>query len=268
MLWSSQMEDACDCLSKGRESQEDGILAASARLAKIAISAAEVSRRASGDPSTARYAMIAIDPLTLALSNFQRSLAPECLQHWLIIGLTQTAQVAIYELALLRSSTTEMAVSQLAFDSKRIGYLMELLQTCKACRDHALAGDTMSLTAPSMLIWSYCCKILFRLSSIKGAAGWDPTIVQSTVDIVQCLEQLAEIAERANSEYKAQTGEESLFAAAAETLRAKAPNWKLPTREHDNIMDSAADGWNNGLIGDIGMMDFSSDFWMPSAFNF
>jgi hypothetical protein len=161
-----------------------------------------------------------------------------------------------------------MAVSQLAFDSKRIGYLMELLQTCKACRDHALAGDTMSLTAPSMLIWSYCCKILFRLSSIKGVAGWDPTIVQSTVDIVQCLEQLAEIAERANSEYKAQTGEESLFAAAAETLRAKAPNWKLPTREHDNIMDSAADGWNNGLIGDIGMMDFSSDFWIPSAFNF
>jgi hypothetical protein len=32
-------------------------------------------------------------------------------------------------------------------------------------------------------------------------------------------------------------------------------------------MDSAADGWNSGLIGDIGMMDFSSDFWMPSAFN-
>jgi hypothetical protein len=85
MLWSSQMEDACDCLSKGRESQEDGILAASARLAKIAISAAEVSRRASGDPSTARYAMIAIDPLTLALSNFQRSLAPECLQHCKIV---------------------------------------------------------------------------------------------------------------------------------------------------------------------------------------
>jgi hypothetical protein len=144
---------------------------------------------------------------------------------------------------------------------------MELLQTCKACQDHALTGDVMSLTAPSMLIWSYCCKILYRLSSIKGIPGWDPTIVQSTIDIVQCLERFAEIAERANAEYKAQTGEETLFGSAAETLRAVAPNWKLPTSEHDDAMGSAADGWYSGIGGDAGMLDFSSDFWMPSAFN-
>ncbi|KAL1798980.1 hypothetical protein ACET3X_003017 [Alternaria dauci] len=267
MLWSSQMEDACDVLNKDRESKEDGILVASARLAKIAISAAEVSRRAADDPSTARHAVIAIDPLILALGNFQKSLASECLQHWLIIGLVQTTQVAIYDLALLGLSTAEMAASHLAFESKRIEYLMELLRTCEACRDHALTGDVMSITAPSMLIWSYCCKVLYRLASIKEVPGWDPTIVQSTVDIVQCLEQLADIAERANAEYKAQTGEETLFAAAAETLRAIAPNWKLPTSEHDNVVDSAAEGWNVAIVGDMGMLDFSSDLWMPSAFN-
>jgi hypothetical protein len=79
------MDDACDSLSAGKECEEDGILAATARLAKIAISAAEVSRRASDDPSTARHAMMAIDPLILALSNFQRSLSAECLQHCKII---------------------------------------------------------------------------------------------------------------------------------------------------------------------------------------
>jgi hypothetical protein len=160
-----------------------------------------------------------------------------------------------------------MAASHLAFEPRRIEYLMELLQTCKACRDHALTGDVMSLTAPSMLIWSYCCKILYRLSSITGVPGWDPTIVKSTVDIVQCLEKFAEIAERANTEYKAETGEDTVFAAAAETLRAIAPNWKPPTTEHDNAMGNAADGWNSGIGGDMTMLDFSNDFWMPSAFN-
>ncbi|KAG9193099.1 hypothetical protein G6011_03134 [Alternaria panax] len=227
------MEDACDNLTTSQEWEGDGILVATARLAKIAISAAEVSRRASDDPSTARHAMMAIEPLLLALGNLQRSLAPECLQHWLIIGFIQTAQVAIYDLALLRSSSIELPASHLTFESRRIEYLMELLQTCKACRDHALTSDVMSLTAPSILVWSYCCKIVYRLSSIKGIPGWDPTNVQSNFDIVQCLEQFAEMAERVNTEFKAKSGEDTLFAAAAETLRAMAPNWKLPTSEHD-----------------------------------
>lgn len=162
---------------------------------------------------------------------------------------------------------TGLPASHLAFESRRIEYLMELLQTCKACQDHALAGDAMSLTAPSMLVWSYCCKVLYRLSSIKGIPGWDPTIVQSTVDIVQCLERLADIAERANAEYKAETGDDTVFAAAAETLRTLAPNWKLPTSANDDTLGNAVDGWNSGIGGDMTMLDFSNDFWMPSAFN-
>jgi hypothetical protein len=79
------MEDACDSLSAGRECEGDGILSATARLAKIAMSAAEISRGASDDLSKARHAMMAIDPLVLALNNYQRSLTPECLQHCKII---------------------------------------------------------------------------------------------------------------------------------------------------------------------------------------
>lgn len=67
-------------------------------------------------------------------------------------------------------------------------------------------------------------------------------------------------------EFKAKTGEDTLFAAAAETLRGMAPNWKLPTSEHDDAMGSTVDGWNDGF-GDMGVMDFASDFWMPSVFN-
>lgn len=85
MLWSSQIEDACDHLSKNKECEGDVILVAAARLAKIVVSAAEVSRRASDDHNTARHAMMAIDPLILALNNFKSSLPIEILQHCKII---------------------------------------------------------------------------------------------------------------------------------------------------------------------------------------
>ncbi|KAI4937718.1 hypothetical protein J4E85_000153 [Alternaria conjuncta] len=266
MLWSSQIEDACDHLSKNKECEGDVILVAAARLAKIVVSAAEVSRRASDDHNTARHAMMAIDPLILALNNFKSSLPVEILQHWLIIGLTQTAQVAIYDLALLTKPTDELSLSHLAFEPRRIEYFMELLETSKACREHAWNGGVIGLTAPSMLVFSYCIKTLYRFASLKGIPDWIPPIVQSSFDIVQCLERFAEIAEEANTEFKAKTGEDTLFAAAAETLRGMAPNWKLPTSEHDDAMGSTVDGWNDGF-GDMGVMDFASDFWMPSVFN-
>jgi hypothetical protein len=143
---------------------------------------------------------------------------------------------------------------------------MELLETCKACRDHASYGDVMSLTAPSMLVFSYCMKTLYRFSSLKGIPDWIPAAVQSTVDIAQCLERFAEIAEQTNAKHKDETGEDTLFASAAVTLRAAAPNWKLPTTEQEDAMGNPADVWNGG-IGDMGLMDFSNDFWMPNAFN-
>ena len=143
---------------------------------------------------------------------------------------------------------------------------MELLETSKACREHAWNGGVIGLTAPSMLVFSYCIKTLYRFASLKGIPDWIPSIVQSSFDIVQCLERFAEIAEQANMEFKAKTGEDTLFAAAAETLRAMAPNWKLPTTEHNDDMGNTADGWSGGL-GDFGALDFSGDFWLPNAFN-
>jgi hypothetical protein len=85
MLWSSQMEEACDSLSTARECEGDSILVTAARLAKIAVSAAEVSRRASDGHNTARHAMMAIDPLIMALNDFRKSLTLETLQHCKIL---------------------------------------------------------------------------------------------------------------------------------------------------------------------------------------
>lgn len=81
MHWSSQMEEACDSLSVDAECEGDVILVAAARLTKIAVSAAEVSRRASDDHNTTKHAMMAIDPLILSLNNFKKSLPVEQLQH-------------------------------------------------------------------------------------------------------------------------------------------------------------------------------------------
>jgi hypothetical protein len=81
MFWSPQMEEACDCLTKSKESEGDEILVTTARLAKIAINAAEVSRRASDDQTTAHHAMMAIEPLKLSLSSLRSTIPPVYLQH-------------------------------------------------------------------------------------------------------------------------------------------------------------------------------------------
>jgi hypothetical protein len=81
MLWSPQMEEACDSLIKSKESEGDEILIITARLARIAIKAVEVYRRASEDPPTRQYAMMAIEPLKLSLSNLKSATSPVYLQH-------------------------------------------------------------------------------------------------------------------------------------------------------------------------------------------
>jgi hypothetical protein len=81
MFWSPQMEEACESLTRSKESEGDEILITTARLAKIAINAAEVSRRASDDPTTAQHAIMAIEPLKLSLSSLRSTITPVYLQH-------------------------------------------------------------------------------------------------------------------------------------------------------------------------------------------
>lgn len=81
MLWTSQCEEACEHLSKSNECEGDIVLVSLARLAKVAICAMEVSRRASEDSSFAQHATMAIEPLKLALNNLRISFPPEILQH-------------------------------------------------------------------------------------------------------------------------------------------------------------------------------------------
>lgn len=121
-----------------------------------------------------------------------------------------------------------------------------------------------------MLIFPYCLKILHKLATFKGIPGWDPTIITRTIDIVQCLEQLAEMAERANEMYKEETGEESVFSAAAEILRATAPSWAIPGAPQGAAEGDAGAmmGWNDGAGSDLSMLDFSDDFWLSGPFNF
>ncbi|KAF1944325.1 hypothetical protein EJ02DRAFT_341179 [Clathrospora elynae] len=273
MAWSTQIEEACDMLSKNIESERDDILVTTARLARIVLSATEISRRALDDPTTAQYAMMAIEPLKLTLSTFKSTLTPGYHQHRSIISLIHSAEVSIYELALSQppSPTSLSPYNQLPLDLKRIEYLTALLQTCKASKDHFLAGGLASITVPSMLIFPYCIKILHRLSTFKDVPGWDPTIVKQTVDIMQCLEQAAAMAERLNANFKEGTGENSIFAAAAENLRASAHNWSVPvsSEQDEGVGDSASFGtWNGGDGVDFPMADFSDDFWLPGTFNF
>jgi hypothetical protein len=81
MSWSPQMEEACEVLAKSQEYEGDEILVTAARLARIAINAAEVSRRVSDNPTTAKHALLVIEPLKLSLGTLKSTITPGHLHH-------------------------------------------------------------------------------------------------------------------------------------------------------------------------------------------
>ena len=115
-----------------------------------------------------------------------------------------------------------------------------------------------------MLIFTYCLKILYKLSTLHDPA-WDTAIAKATVDIVRLIHQCADAAERGNADMKQQNGEDSVLALAAEMMRATAPNWRVP--EHSDVAAGSAmmSSWSAGEF-DMSIMDLSEDFWLQGAF--
>ncbi|RMZ72503.1 Zn(II)2Cys6 transcription factor [Pyrenophora seminiperda CCB06] len=272
MLWSPQCEEACEYLAKNNECEGDVVLVSLARLAKVAIYAMEVSRRASEDASFAQHVTMAIEPLKLALHNLQVSFSPGTLQHRTVIASTFTAEVAIYELALLESPASNkpsLSSKHPLFVTRRVEYLLACLEACRSCCDYTLAGDIRDISVTSMLIFPYCLKVVYKLAVLKDVPGWDPAIATARVDILHCLEQIAVIAEDANAKYKEETGEDSVFREAAVMLRATAPNWRVPTVEQEQAVgDVSATAWNADISGDFSLADFANDFWLSGPMNF
>ena len=118
-----------------------------------------------------------------------------------------------------------------------------------------------------MLIFTYCLKVLFKLSTLQDPL-WDTSIVKATVDIVQIIQECAVAADRGNAELKEQTGEDSVLVAAAEVMRATAPNWRLPEQNIVTPRSGLMPTWNPGDTSDISSMDFTDDFWLQGTFTF
>jgi hypothetical protein len=106
-------------------------------------------------------------------------------------------------------------------------------------------------------------KVLHQLATLQDAC-WDPALVRETVDITGLMERCAASSDSVNVRLKEETGEDSIYALAAKTLRESAPNWRVYDREVDA---GNAAGWNGGEAVDWAGMDFSDDFWLNGPFN-
>lgn len=87
------------------------------------------------------------------------------------------------------------------------------------------------------------------------------------VDVAYCLEQASDMAAHANAQYKDECGEDSVLAAAAQILRATAPNWRIPACEGE-IREGDVLPPLDGDFVDMSMIDFSDDIWQNGIFNF
>lgn len=94
-------------------------------------------------------------------------------------------------------------------------------------------------------------------------------MARMTLDPTICFERAIERCEQTNDTLKLETGEDSIFKQAAETMRSTAPQWRVPGERQDPTLDleSLAPGSEFGLI-DFPSFEFSEDFWLNSVCNF
>jgi hypothetical protein len=180
-----------------------------------------------------------------------------------VITYLYTAEVAIYELALLRPQTLIMRYCDQ--NLKRIEYLTGLLQTCKACTEHFLNFDLSLLTAPPMIMFGYSVKLSYCLLTLQ-MPGWDTAMARMTLDPGTCFERAIERCEQTNITLRLETGEDSIFKQAAETMRATAPHWKVPVGNHDPSLglESLTPAVDFSLL-DLPSLELSEDFWLNSV---
>jgi hypothetical protein len=143
---------------------------------------------------------------------------------------------------------------------------MACLQLCKQCTEQYLNLDFINITTPTSLVFTHCLRNLHKLATLPDA-GWDPTIVRQTVNIVGLLDLCAAGAERVDVKLKEETGEDSVFAMAAKSVRDSAPpNWRMPNPELQNGGDTVMEGWTGNEALDLPFVDFSDDFWVNAPF--
>lgn len=176
------------------------------------------------------------------------------------------AEAAIYELALLRPPTLLMRYCD--HNLKRIEYLTGLLQTCKACTEHFLAFDLRNITAPMMIMFGYSVKLSYCLLTLQ-MNGWDTMMARMTIDPATCFERAIEHCSQTNDALRLETGEDSIFNQAAETMRAAAPQWRVPVERQDSSLglESFTSGGDYAAM-DLPSLEISEDFWLNNVCNF
>ncbi|KAF2999785.1 hypothetical protein E8E13_005795 [Curvularia kusanoi] len=249
-----------------REAEGDRVLVALARLSKVALEAGDMYREASDNPDTTVHPAFSIAPLKCSLNQTKDMLTPEQLQHSSVNTYLYAAEAAIYELALLRPPS--LLTRYCDYNIKRIEYLTGLLQTCKACTEHFLAFDLSCLTAPMMIMFGYSVKLSYCLLTLQ-MKGWDTAMARMTLDPAVCFARAIEHCEETDNTLRLETGEDSIFKQAAETMRAAAPLWKVPLERHDPSLglESFTTAADFGLL-DLPSLELSEDFWLNSVCNF
>ncbi|EKG09731.1 hypothetical protein MPH_13163 [Macrophomina phaseolina MS6] len=286
MRWSAQVEEACHRLIVDAETEGDKVLAYAARIARLCVNAAGISRRAAEEPVFGRHAILQVGALKAALEQLKSELPSDVSEHSAVVAYLYSAEAGIYELALyhhsasLPISTYSPSSSNPELESRRVAYLTTLLLVCQSCIEFFLASDVTYCMTSSMLAFSYCIKIAYKLQILK-IPGWDAAIVRSVVDPVRCLERAAQAAEAGNEVLKARTGEDSVFKNAAEHLWKSAPLWRVNFDAEQAAGMEGNVGMHNGvaepvsfsggageLNGSLIDTEIASDFWLSGTFNF
>jgi hypothetical protein len=275
MRWSPQLEDACSILSAVGRSDDDKVLVVLTRLARILLDTSETALQVNDDPLLHMQASLSIRPLKSSLDLLKATLTEAQLRHSksffsqclvrayssmidTIVVYMHCTEAAIYELALVQP-VGFLSPGLLNHDQLRIQHLTSCLQTCKVCIEVFLAASLINITTPSMLAFSYCLRIPYRIFTMQDS-GLDQALMRSMLDPAECLERAAVEADKANTVLKLETGEDSALKDAAEMMRAFLPQWRVPDLSVDDTCTS-----NSGA--DMLLMDFPDDFWLEGMIN-
>ncbi|KAH9899103.1 hypothetical protein F4778DRAFT_782696 [Xylariomycetidae sp. FL2044] len=289
MGWSPRTQECVDVLSKARESPDDELLMAIARVAKLTDEAGRAARYDPDDPDSRTPPMAHVRGLMASLQHVKRTLSRDLMQNKILLSHIHSTEALIHECALM----TPLSPPGSGYDTyefRRIEYLNACLRAVQAVLDNYLAldpADPSHCCTTMVLGFAHGVCKLYQLT-IFDHPGWDRAAVRAAADVKAYMDRSAERLEGGGTgefrngvvgEPVATTARDLILAKIAHVIRCTGSGWAAAlekagifplaataTQRVDDDEQPSVSGEMEQVVDPYLEMDMSADTWYGDLF--
>ncbi|KAL7624951.1 hypothetical protein AAE478_004165 [Parahypoxylon ruwenzoriense] len=241
MRWTAHMEDSLQKLSADPECLNDEILVAMVKSHKILEDVAHITWRSADPPGqlmSSRALPVAYGKALRAnLEAMKRDLSPVLLEHKVVIGYINAADLAIADMSLwninpwFSSGPPKTANTSGSVDIGKIDAYYGSLQASKAGLENYLSfplTDYVGFSFAHTIQLGRAAQTLYRLMVVDDPE-WDRTIAKNSIDLMAAMEQIADNFMRVSAVCGVDTSDSpecsDYYSKAANAFRGTIPTW-------------------------------------------